>query len=70
MGKMIICSKYKMVIYSKYINPREIRLHKRFNICLISYITTILFSLVLIIPLYCPYYLVPTLPLKKPVVLN
>jgi hypothetical protein len=30
MGKMVICSKYKILICSKYINQCEIRLHKRF----------------------------------------
>jgi hypothetical protein len=46
-----------MVNCSKYINQHEIRLHKRFFICLISYIAKILFSIVPIITLYYLYNL-------------
>jgi hypothetical protein len=61
MSKMIIYSTYKIVIRSKYINQREIRLHKRFyTFDFIFYNNTIFHSsnrtpILLILPMNIPY---------------
>jgi hypothetical protein len=43
MDTMAICSKYKMIICSKFINQREIRLHKRFHMFQFIYYNNIIF---------------------------